>query len=92
MLVQEPSGRTLELQARFGGSSCTEFEGWVVEESPAEVDVRALITNSGDGDCTADLVSVSHTLHLSEPLGERELLGCAPDDVTRNCAELASAP
>lgn len=87
-LVEEPVGEIFELQAEFGGSSCTEFKEWQVEESSTQVEVRAIVTFSGAGDCTADLVSQPYTLRLAEPLAERELLGCAPEDDVRDCTQV----
>ncbi len=87
-LVEEPVGTTYELGAAFGGSSCTEFREWEVEEGSTEVEVRAIVTFSGEADCTADLVYEPYTLRLATPLGQRELLGCDPDDDDRDCTQV----
>ncbi len=86
-LVEEPVGKTFRIRAEFGGSSCTDFKEWEVEESAGQVEVRAIVTFSGAEDCTADLVTEPYTLRLAEPLAERELLGCAPEDEDRDCTQ-----
>ncbi|CAA9265334.1 MAG: hypothetical protein AVDCRST_MAG50-3106 [uncultured Acidimicrobiales bacterium] len=89
-VIEEPNGTTYQLRARFGGSSCTEFEEWQVEETNARVEVQAIVTFTGgaDDECTADLVFEPHTLRLSAPLGSRELIGCDPPEDRRDCTEV----
>ena len=52
-LTAEPVGSTIELRAEFGGSSCSEFDRWRVDESASEVEIQAT-AHFEDGDCTAD--------------------------------------
>lgn len=85
-LAGEPQGSTVEVTAYFGGSSCTDFKEWTVDESSTEVEVRAIVTFSGAGDCTADMVGETKTVRLAEPLGSRRLAGCDPDDKQADCA------
>ena len=87
-LTAEPDGAALPLRAEFGGSSCADLEGWEVEETASEVEVRAVVRVEG-GECTADLVIQWHTVRLSSPLGERRLVGCDPDDDDADCAAVA---
>jgi hypothetical protein len=87
-LTSEPQRSMLEVSAVFGGSSCTDFEGWRVDESSTVVEVRAIVTFSGDEVCTADLDSEPHTIRLDEPLGNRRLAGCDPDDPAAACDDV----
>lgn len=86
-LVDEPVGTTFGLRAEFGGSSCAGFNEWEVEESASQVEVRAIVTFSGAEEGTADLVTEPYRLRLAEPLGERELLGCAPSGEDKDCTK-----
>jgi len=87
-LTAEPAGSTIELQAEFGGSSCSEFDRWRVDESASEVEIQAT-AHFEDGDCTADLVFEAHTVVLDAPLGERRLTGCIGSDANPECREVA---
>lgn len=89
-LTAEPDGSTVRVRAEFGGSSCTDFNEWQVEETSTEVEVTAVVTFSGAGDCTADGVTESYTVGLADPLGNRRLVGCDPDDSEANCARVAT--
>lgn len=88
-LTAEPDGRRIELRAEFGGSSCTEFDSWAVDETEAQVEIRAVIVRD-TGDCTDDLVVEPHTVELEEPLGDRPLHGCEPgSDLDADCLDVA---
>ena len=88
-LTAEPDGPRLELAAEFGGSSCTTFDEWAVDETDAQVEIRAVVVRSG-GDCTDDLVVEAHAVELEEDLGDRPLLGCEPgDDLDADCLAVA---
>ena len=89
-LTAEPDGSTVRVRAEFGGSSCTTFDEWKVEETSTEVEVTAVVTFSGAADCTADLVSEPYTVRLAVPLGNRRLVGCDPESAAANCATVAT--
>jgi len=89
-LTAEPDGSTVRVRAEFGGSSCTDFDEWQVEETSTEVEVTAVVTFSGAADCTADLVSEPYTVRLAVPLGNRRLVGCDPESAAANCATVAT--
>lgn len=89
-LTAEPDGKTIAVRAEFGGSSCTDFDEWQVEESSTEVEVTAVVSFSGAADCTADLVFEPFVVRLAAPLGNRRLVGCDPDDAKANCARVAT--
>ena len=77
-------GNKLAVEAQFGGSSCTEFDQWQVEESDNEVTVLALVRFQ-DGACTDDLVYETGSVRLDAPLGDRRLTGCDPEDPDTAC-------
>lgn len=77
-----------EVEALYGGSSCSEFRRWDVEESATSVRVEAIVEYTDVEVCTDDLLSEMHTVRLAEPLAERDLLGCDPDDETADCTLL----
>lgn len=87
-LTGQPNGTAVELPAEFGGSSCSEFERWTVEESGSTVEVRAFAKFSDAPDCTADQVFEPHTVRLADPLGDRRLAGCDPDNADAACTEV----
>lgn len=90
-LTAEPAGAALEVQAVFGGSSCSEFKDWDVKETDEEVDIRASALFE-DGDCTADEVYEPHAVTLDAPLGDRRLVGCDPGDDDADCTQVAPVP
>lgn len=83
-LTAVPDGALLKLRAVFGGSSCTEFDEWKVDESDTQVDVGASALFESE-DCTADEVFEPHSVVLNEPLGDRRLVGCDPTDMDADC-------
>ena len=87
-LTAEPAGSTIELEAVFGGSSCSEFDRWRVHESASEVEIQAT-ARFEDGDCTADLVAEPHTVLLNAPLNGRRLTGCLSPDTNADCKDVA---
>lgn len=87
-LTAEPEGSTIELRAEFGGSSCSDFDRWRVDESASEVEIHAT-ARFEDGDCTADQVFEAHTVLLDAPLGERRLTGCLGSDANADCRLVA---
>ncbi len=75
-VLDQPSATELVVETVFGGSSCTRFVEWAVEESTEAVDIRAVIERSDAPDCTADEVRVEERISFDAPLGTRELRGC----------------
>lgn len=84
-LTAEPDGATVPVRAEFGGSSCTEFHEWQIQESATKVEVQAFVRFSGAGDCSADLVTEPYTVRLTAPLGDRRLTGCDPENAQADC-------
>ncbi len=87
-VIEKPDATTYQLRARFGGSSCTDFKEWQVEQTDEHVKVSAIVTFSGEADCTADEVFEPYTLRLSEPLGNRKLVGCDPPTADDDCSDV----
>lgn len=86
-LTEAPDEGDLSVEALYGGSVCTEFRRWEVEESSTSVVVHAIVFRA-TGDCTDDLVGELHTVRLEEPLGDRPLLGCDPEDSSADCRDV----
>jgi hypothetical protein len=82
--AETPTVLELRVEAVFGGSSCSELDGWTVDETDAEVVVTATATFE-DGDCTSDQVREPYVVVLEEPLGTRRLVGCEPDQDSADC-------
>ena len=87
-LTSSPDRNRLELRAEYGGSSCSRFGSWTVDEADDEVAIRATAFIEG-GDCTSDLVFEPHTVVLDQPLGDRRLVGCLGGDVNPDCRGVA---
>ena len=84
--LTEVSGNELAVEAQYGGSSCTEFDQWRVDESNAEVKLLAMVRfDDGDGACTDDLVYETGSVRLDAPLGDRRLTGCDPTAPDAGC-------
>jgi hypothetical protein len=75
-LIEESTGEVLHVRAEFGGSSCTRFKQWQIEETLTSVEIVAVIERSDAEDCTTDLVSEEEIIKLDAPLGDRTLTGC----------------
>jgi outer membrane protein assembly factor BamB len=78
-----PDEGTLLVTAFFGGvaSDCNRFEGWEVDEGDEQVVVAARMwQNDAAEACTDEGVTETLPLHLDEPLGDRDLVGCGQDD------------
>ncbi len=101
--VTRIEGSTLSIVVAVGSGSCNRFERMVVEETPEDVTITAVvgdkIVNPFGGGCDADLNFEFVDVALEAPLGDRQLLGCAPgpeglqnyfDDVRQgdHCAEV----
>lgn len=91
-LTEEPTGDTVHVQAVYGGSSCTRFEEWQVQESESAVTVEAVIERSNASDCTANEVYESASLQLSEELDDRRLTGCLPERDDEECRDVVVQP
>ena len=96
-------GATLTIALPIGSSSCNRFDHIDIEERGDAVSISAVVEQRSDRPfetvCTGDLRVEAVTVTLEEPLGVRELLGCAPGpepvqnffgDVRRgdDCAEI----
>ncbi|WP_052664216.1 PQQ-binding-like beta-propeller repeat protein [Nitriliruptor alkaliphilus] len=69
-----PDEVLLELTSSGG---CTEFVGWVTEETEEAVTVEARWEPADPGGvCRAILLIETHRLALAAPLGDRDLVGC----------------
>lgn len=90
VLTEEPTGSDLQVQAVFGGSSCSSFEEWRVTESSDSVEIEALYKRSGARDCTADEILLYETISLDEPLGDRALVGCEPEVSSADCRRVTT--
>lgn len=91
-LEAEPDGPVLLVRAEFGGSSCTRFVGWEVDESDAAVEIAAIVERSDARECTADLVLERAQLTLDAPLGDRVLRGCEPTGGVGDCRRVVPSP
>ncbi|MBE7701967.1 hypothetical protein H9623_16875 [Oerskovia sp. Sa1BUA8] len=82
-------GATLEIGVSAGGSTCTDDDGIEVAETDGTVEVRAYVLRTA-GACSEDLGVREVTVELDEPLGGRDLVGCAGRDVTVGAWDLAA--
>jgi hypothetical protein len=78
--VTSIDGSTLSIVVAVGSGSCDRFQRVVVEETPEDVTITAVVeTRSanllGQG-CDMDMNFEYVDLTLEEPLGERSLVGC----------------
>lgn len=93
-IEEAPSGAILVLRVAVGGN-CEEFERLDVVETEEAVTISATIRHSTPGPnsaCDEYLAWHEATVELSQPLGDRELLGCAPEEIwyvdhEKDCAE-----
>lgn len=91
-LTREADSDALHLRAVYGGSSCTRFEEWRVDESDTVVTVEAIVERLDTSECTADEVYEPATLRLGDELGDRRLTGCRPDERDEECRDLVAGP
>lgn len=91
-LTDDPDEPTLQVQAVFGGSSCTRFKEWNVDETEEAVTIEAVIERSSSPECTADQVHEDATIRLDVPLGDRQLRGCEPERPDANCRGVVPQP
>ncbi|MEV7962724.1 hypothetical protein [Oerskovia paurometabola] len=78
LLAQD--GTDLEVAVFAGGSTCIDVDEVEVDESAETVEVRAFVQRTR-GACSEDFGVRPTTVALDEPLGDRELVGCAGDAV-----------
>ncbi|MBD7950834.1 hypothetical protein [Oerskovia rustica] len=78
LLAQD--GTDLEVAVFAGGSTCIDVDEVEVDESTGTVEVRAFVQRTR-GACSEDFGVRPTTVALEEPLGDRELVGCAGDAV-----------
>ncbi|MFF3066034.1 hypothetical protein ACFVQ3_15925 [Oerskovia sp. NPDC057915] len=78
LLAQD--GTALEVAVFAGGSTCIDVDEVEVDESTETVEVRAFVRRTA-GACSEDFGVRLTTLALEEPLGDRDLVGCAGDAV-----------
>lgn len=91
-LHSEPTDSTIRVWAEFGGSSCTRFVDWRLDESETTVSIQAVIERSDEEACTSDLVIIHETLQLERPLGSRTLTGCEPENEEQDCRMVVPGP
>lgn len=77
-LTAEPDGRELQLIAPIGGS-CDYFDWIEVEESSERVEIAVHTVHDQVSGCDLYLWWTKAEITLTEPLGGRELDGCAPE-------------
>jgi hypothetical protein len=80
-LNEAPSGAQLRITGYIGSSSCDSFDRVEVAESDSTVEIQVLVRSNGNEACTADMRLQAITVDLDEPLGGRELTGCAPFEI-----------
>jgi len=90
-LARSPSGKSLDIDILVIGSSCSEFQDFVIHETDDTIEVIARVREDRGGDCTGDFEVVSRSVELSEDLGARELVGCFVSGRNRLIGEIDSA-
>jgi hypothetical protein len=79
---EEASGRQLSLLVYAGGGSCMSYEESEVDEGSDAVEIRAYLRVDKNSPCSEDIQVERVTVEFAEPLGDRDLVGCAgPDTV-----------
>jgi hypothetical protein len=80
-LLEAPTNKTLKLDVAVG-NSCDSFERVDVEETEDVVTIRSYSRQTLDGGgCDDLLIHEQVSVELEEPLGNRDLLGCAPEEI-----------
>lgn len=96
---EEASGRQLSLLVYAGGSTCMDYEKVDVDEGGEVVEIGAYLRVDKNSPCSEDFRVEEVTVELAEPLGDRNLVGCAGPDVVwpewdfadaKNCATTSS--
>ncbi|MCC5949307.1 MAG: hypothetical protein JJT89_12720 [Nitriliruptoraceae bacterium] len=82
-VLNEPAeGTTLNLAVFAGHSSCIDFDRVdVLREGSSHVELHAFVAYNGDASCTDDWGIQTVSVELAEPLGDRQLVGCAGDGI-----------
>lgn len=89
-LADSPDGRSLELLAFSGHSSCLTYDHVETDETGASVEVRAYVRYNDDEACTDDFVTERVQVRLNEVAGDRKLEGCSGPAVEWNGFEETS--
>jgi hypothetical protein len=85
-------GRSIELRAFVGSSTCNRYEGVAVRETAGSVAITTTVEERRHVDCTDDLTSKEVGVTLDRPLGRRALTGCAPEDALVKGRDDRAAP
>ncbi len=82
VLTEPADGTTLRRAVFAGHSSCLHFDRVeVVREESSRVELHAFVEYHGDEGCTDDWGAETVSIELEEPLGDRQLIGCAGDEI-----------
>ncbi len=92
-LVATANGKTLQLRVASGPPPCDLFERVEVQETAEAVTINAFIRHAPSSCGDLPLNWHEAAVELDEPLGARQLLGCAPEglwylDHDRDCAQI----
>jgi len=74
-VTDPPAGSDFEIVAHTGWDGCDSFDRIEVAETDESVEIRTFFTKR-DGNCTAALTYGLVPVSLSEPIGDRTMLGC----------------
>lgn len=71
-----PAGTEFEVVAFTGSSECVRFNRVEVEESAQVITIHAYVDLVSNANCTDDYTIHAEDLRLSEPIGDRAIVGC----------------
>lgn len=77
---EEAGGRQLSLLVFAGASTCVDYERVDVDEGAEVVGIRAYLRVDKHSPCSEDVQVEDVAVELTEPLGDRDLVGCAGPD------------
>ncbi|MBD8062419.1 hypothetical protein [Oceanitalea stevensii] len=77
---EDASGHQLSLLVYAGGSTCVDYDRVDVDEGGEVVEIRAYLRVDKNSPCSEDLRIEEVAVELTEPLGDRSLVGCAGPD------------
>ncbi len=78
----EAAGGTFTVSVYVGGSTCIDFDRVEVEEGDDVVEVAAYVRRAVGEPCSEDFGWRDVVVELDAPLGDRDLVGCAGEEVT----------